>query len=136
MSAKTCRSSPSEPARAVASHSPAMLIDMARLLHILAACPAPLPPQCTTFPAIGPKSGSAAASASSSPPTMKVSSPDTACAIEHRIWWARQHLMRGRDLPSGQGRQLLQRHTGGSGGKEIAEGKGRRPQLRVQLSPS
>src|SRR5690606_35448459 len=63
--------------------SPTAIIEMPRimLLQILAACPAPASPQCTTLPDIGCSAGSASANASAEPPAMKVSVPATAPAV-------------------------------------------------------
>jgi hypothetical protein len=60
------------------------------LLQILAACPAPAPPQCTIFLPMFSSTGFAAANALSSPPHMKVSvaplappvPPDTGASTE------------------------------------------------------
>ena len=69
---------------------PIMEMPRIMLLQILAACPAPAPPQCTIFLPIFSSTGFAAANALSSPPHMKVSvaplappvPPDTGASTE------------------------------------------------------
>src|SRR6202008_3135003 len=64
---------PSFSASAKASPTPIMEMPRIMLLQILAACPAPAPPQCTIFLPMFSSTGLAAANALSSPPHMKVS---------------------------------------------------------------
>ena len=64
------------PSRSPSTNASATAIcDTARimLLHTLAACPRPAPPQCTTRRPIASSSGRAASKSSSVPPTMKAS---------------------------------------------------------------
>ena len=58
-----------------ASDTPIMLIASSMLLHILAACPAPLSPQCITALPIHSRRGVARSHDSLDPPTMNVSTP-------------------------------------------------------------
>ena len=60
---------------------PIMVMPRIMLLHIFAACPAPLSPQCTTWPPIMSNNGAARVNAAPLPPAIKVSVPAVAPPI-------------------------------------------------------
>src|SRR6266702_6206105 len=98
-SSTRARSSPACFAASMTSAVAARLTALRKLFSTLVVCPAPLPPMCTTLPAIGPKTQPIESSAAAEPPTMMVSVPFSAAAAPPEMPASRYSIPRPASSP-------------------------------------